>query len=82
VPYAVVFPYRKMGQSITTFRVDPTAGRFGPFAGQLFLGDYSLSLVMRATTEKVDGVWQGACYQFREGLGNGILAVEFSRGAT
>lgn len=78
VPYAVVFPYRKMGQSITTFRVDDTGGRFGPFAGQLFLGDYSLSVVMRATTELVDGVWQGACYPFREGLGNGILAVEFA----
>jgi len=78
VPYAVVFPYRKMGQSITTFRVDRSEGRFGPFAGQLFLGDYSLSLVMRATTELVDGVWQGACYPFREGFGNGILAVEFS----
>lgn len=78
VPYAVVFPYRKMGQSITTFRVDRTEGRFGPFTGQLFLGDYSLSIVMRATTELVDGVWQGACYPFREGLGNGILAVEFS----
>ncbi|MCA8965010.1 MAG: hypothetical protein H6838_18750 [Planctomycetes bacterium] len=78
VPYAVVFPYRKMGQSITTFRVDDTEGRFGPFAGQLFLGDYSLSCVMRATTELVDGVWQGACYPFREGLGNGILACEFS----
>ena len=77
VPYAVVFPYRRMGQSITTFRVDRSDGRFGPFAGQLFLGDYSLSLVMRATTELVDGVWQGACYPFREGLGNGILAVEF-----
>ena len=79
VPYAVVFPYRRMGQSITTFRVDRTAGRFGPFTGQLFLGDYSLSLVMRATTELVDGVWQGACYPFREGLGNGILAVEFGQ---
>jgi len=78
VPYSIVFPYRRMGQSITTFRVDRTEGRFGPFAGQLFLGDYSLSLVMRATTELVDGVWQGACYPFREGLGNGILAVEFS----
>ncbi len=33
---------------------------------------------MRATTELVEGVWQGACYPFREGLGNGILAVEFS----
>ena len=78
VPYAVVFPYRRMGQSITTLRVDRSEGRFGPFAGQLFLGDYSLSLVMRATTELIDGVWQGACYPFREGFGNGILAVEFS----
>ncbi|MBL8898152.1 MAG: hypothetical protein JNM84_11020 [Planctomycetes bacterium] len=79
VPYSVVFPYRKMGQSITTFRIDESQGRFGPFAGQLFLGDYSLSLVMRATTELVDGVWQGACYPFREGFGTGILAVEFTR---
>lgn len=78
VPYAVVFPYRKMGQSITAFRVDTTEGRFGPFHGQIFVGDFALSVVMRATTEKVDGVWQGACYPFREGLGNGILAVEFS----
>src|SRR5690606_30129119 len=30
VPYAVVFPYRKMGQSITAHRVDISAGRFGP----------------------------------------------------
>ncbi|MCB9877844.1 MAG: hypothetical protein H6835_09605 [Planctomycetes bacterium] len=78
VPYAVVFPYRRMGQSITGFRVDRSRGRFGPFAGQLFVSDYSLSLVMRATTEQVRGVWQGACYPFREGLGNGILAIEFS----
>ncbi len=80
VPYAVVFPYRKMGQSITTFRVDRTGGRFGPFEGQLFVGDFALSVVMRATTELVDGVWQGACYPFREGFGNGILALEFTRG--
>lgn len=78
VPYAVVFPYRRMGQSITTFRVDRCEGRFGPFTGQLFLGDFSLSIVMRATTEQVDGVWQGACYPFREGFSTGILAVEFS----
>jgi hypothetical protein len=77
VPYAVVFPYRKMGQSITGFRVDRSNGKFGPFAGQLFVGDFSLSVVMRATTELVDGVWQGACYQFREGFSTGILALEF-----
>jgi hypothetical protein len=78
VPPAVVFPYRKMGQSVTCFRPDRTEGRFGPFTGQLFVGDFSLSIVMRATTELVDGVWQGACYPFREGFGTGILALEFS----
>ncbi len=78
VPPAVVFPYRKMGQSITGFRPDRTEGRFGPFTGQLFVSDFSLSVVMRATTELVDGVWQGACYPFREGFSTGILALEFS----
>ena len=78
VPYAVIFPYRKMGQSISGFRVDRTGGKFGPFAGQIFVGDYSLSCIMRATTEKINGVWQGACYPFREGLGTGLLAIQFS----
>lgn len=80
VPPAVVFPYRKMGQSVTCFRPDRTEGRFGPFAGQLFVADFSLSIVMRATTELVDGVWQGACYPFREGFGTGLLALEFGPG--
>lgn len=33
---------------------------------------------MRATTEQVNGVWQGACYPFREGLSTGILNVIFT----
>jgi hypothetical protein len=78
VPYAVVFPYKKMGRSISAFEVCRAEGRFGPFDGQLFLGDYTLSLVMRATTELVNGVWQGACYPFREGLATGILSVHFT----
>jgi hypothetical protein len=67
-----------MGRSISGFRLNKTGGKFGPFDGQLFLGDYSLSLVMRATTEQINGVWQGACYPFREGLATGIMNVEFS----
>ena len=78
-PYAVVFPYIRMGRSITGFVVDGTKGKFGPFADQMFLGDYTQSLIMRATTEKVNGVWQGACYPFREGLSTGILNVAFTK---
>jgi hypothetical protein len=78
VPYAVVFPYKKMGRSISAFEVCRAEGKFGPFDGQMFLGDYTLSIVMRATTELVNGVWQGACYPFREGLATGILSVHFT----
>jgi glucose/arabinose dehydrogenase len=77
-PYAVVFPYIRMGRSITGFTIDRTEGRFGPFEDQIFIGDYTLSIVMRATTEQVDGVWQGACYPFREGFSTGILNVHFT----
>jgi hypothetical protein len=79
-PYAVIFPYIRMGRSITGFTVDNSKGKFGPFAGQMFLGDYTLSIIMRATTEQVNGVWQGACYPFREGLSTGILNVAFTPG--
>ena len=77
-PYAVIFPYIRMGRSITGFTINRTKGEFGPFEDQMFLGDYTLSLVMRATTEQVNGVWQGACYPFREGLSTGILNVQFT----
>ncbi len=80
VPSAVVFPYIRMGRSITGFDVNRTKGKFGPFEDQLFLGDYTLSIIMRATTEQINGVWQGACYPFREGLSTGILNVVFTPG--
>ena len=78
VPPAVKFPYIKMGRSISGFRLAQTGGKFGPFDGQLFLADYSLSIIVRATTEQVNGVWQGACYPFREGLATGLMNVEFT----
>ncbi len=78
VPYAVVFPYKRMGRSISGYMVDRTGGQFGPFENQIFIGDFSLGVVMRATTEKVNGVWQGACYPFREGFDTGLLAVQFT----
>ena len=39
----VWFPYRKMGQSATDVLCDTTEGKFGPFAGQLFVGEFTLS---------------------------------------
>ena len=78
VPYAVIFPYIRMGRSISGFVVNRTKGKFGPFEDQIFIGDYTQSIVMRATTEKINGVWQGACYPFREGFSTGILNLQFT----
>ena len=77
-PYAVIFPYIRMGRSLGGFVINNTKGKFGPFENQIFIGDYTQSIIVRATTEKVNGVWQGACYPFREGLSTGILNVQFT----
>jgi hypothetical protein len=81
-PPAVIFPYIRMGRSISGFVVNRTQGKFGPFEDQLFLGDYTLSVIMRATTEKINGIWQGACYPFREGLSTGVLNIHFTPGGS
>ncbi len=78
VPPAVIFPYIKMGRSISGFHANKTQGKFGPFENQIFVGDYSLSIILRATTEKINGVCQGSCYLFRERLSTRIMHVEFS----
>jgi hypothetical protein len=52
---------------------DNSGGKFGPFAGQMFVADYTLSMVMRADMEKVKGVYQGACFPFRSGFSTGII---------
>lgn len=77
-PYAVIFPYIRMGRSISGFVINESMGKFGPFENQMFLGDYTQSIIMRATTEEINGVWQGACYPFREGLSTGILNIHFT----
>ncbi|MBS0264938.1 MAG: hypothetical protein JSS02_23600 [Planctomycetes bacterium] len=77
-PPSILFPYGKMGQSASGIAVDQSAGKFGPFAGQMFVGDQTFSTVMRCALEKVDGHFQGACFPFREGFGSGTLALEMS----
>lgn len=78
IPPAVGFPYNKMGQSASGIANDFTAGKFGPFGNQLFVGDQTWSTVMRVFLEKVNGVYQGVCFPFREGLASGTLSLEFA----
>lgn len=75
---SVWFPYRKMGQSAADVTLDDTGGRFGPFAGQLFVGDQFSASVMRVDLELVEGHWQGACFPFLERLDCGVNRIEFA----
>jgi glucose/arabinose dehydrogenase/azurin len=70
---AVWFPHTVMGISTSSILVDSTRGAFGPFAGQLFVGDQGHSKIMRVALEKVNGVYQGAVFAFREGFMSGVF---------
>ncbi len=74
---AIYFPYGVMGQSASQPLWDNTGGKFGPFAGQMFIGDQTKSTVMRVALEKVAGEYQGACFPFRTGLQCGVNRIEF-----
>jgi hypothetical protein len=78
VPPAIWFPYGRMGQSASEPVWDTSAGKFGPFAGQCFVGDQTKSIVMRVALEKVDGEYQGACFPFRAGMQCGVNRLAFA----
>src|SRR5262249_55864208 len=65
------------GESASERVWDTTGGRFGPFAGQCFVGDQTKSNVMRVCLEKVNGRYQGACFPFRSGFQCGINRLAF-----
>jgi hypothetical protein len=76
-PPCIWFPYGRMGQSASEPIWDTTGGKFGPFAGQCFVGDQTRSNIMRVYLEKINGRYQGACFPFRSGFQCGINRLEF-----
>jgi glucose/arabinose dehydrogenase len=67
---AVWIPY-SWARSINGVVYDRTAGKFGPFAGQFFLAELMFGgAIVRASLEKVNGEYQGACFPF---WGPGLL---------
>jgi len=80
---AVWFPYKKMGQSASDILLDDTGGGFGPFAGQLFVGDQTYASIFRVFLEKVTGAdgreeYQGACFPFKQGFASGVHRMVFT----
>lgn len=75
-PPSVWFPHTIMGISTSDILlIDNDA--FGPFEGQLLVGDQGHSKIMRVFQEKVKGVYQGACFPFREGFSSGVLRLKW-----
>lgn len=71
---AIWFPHTIMGISTSDVMVVPEVW---PFAGQLLVGDQGHSKIMRVYQEKINGVYQGICFPFREGFASGLLRMEW-----
>jgi cytochrome c551/c552 len=56
---------------------DDTQGKFGPFAGQVFVGDQGQSKITRVVMEKVNGEFQGVAFDFRSGFQSGVLRMNW-----
>jgi hypothetical protein len=78
VPPAVWLPYNKMGRSATDVQVIDQDGKFGPFDGQLLVGEFTNSAVNRVFLEKVDGEYQGACFPFLQGFPAAVVRLSFA----
>ncbi len=79
---AVWFPHTLMGISTADVIEDTFAGKFGPFDGQMFVGDQGHSKIMRVFLEKINGKYQGICFPFREGFQSGILRMRWGLDAS
>lgn len=76
---AVWLPYGVHGVSTSELIMDETNGGFGPFTGQVFVGDQGQSNIMRIVLEKVKGEYQGASIGFRSGFQSGVLRMAFDK---
>jgi cytochrome c551/c552 len=74
---AVWLPHGILGISNSEILKDETAGKFGPFAGQIFVGDQGQSKIMRVVMEEVKGELQGVAFDFRSGFQSGVLRMNW-----
>jgi cytochrome c551/c552 len=71
---AVWLPHAILGISNTEIVKIPK-GSFGPFEGQLLVGDQGQSMLSRVFLEKVNGEYQGAAMAFRSGFSSGVIRL-------
>jgi cytochrome c551/c552 len=74
---SVWLPHGILGISNAEILQDETAGKFGPFAGQIFVGDQGQSKIMRVVLEEVKGALQGVAFDFKQGFQSGVLRMNW-----
>jgi len=73
----IMFPHNRVANSPGNPAWDLTKGKFGPYAGQLLIGDQTQSNLLRVVMQNVDGVDQGSVMPFFEGLESGVMRPLF-----
>ncbi len=74
---AAWLPHGILGISTSEITQIPE-GNFGPFEGQLLVGDQGQSKITRVFLEKVKGEYQGAAFDFRSGFRSGVLRMAWA----
>jgi glucose/arabinose dehydrogenase len=74
-PPAVWFP-RSVSMSASGFVTIPDEG-FGPFGGQLLVGEFQLGTVLRVSLEKINGEWQGTVWPWLSGFSGAVNRLAF-----
>jgi cytochrome c551/c552 len=74
---AVWLPYGFLGIS-TSEPITIPEKAFGPFGGQVLVGDQGMSIIARVFLEKVNGQYQGAAFPFRSGFNSGVVRLAWA----
>lgn len=76
----ILFPHERMAHSPTQIIMDNTGGRFGPFSGQMLVGEMDFPRLLRILPDEVAGQLQGATVPFfdKAGLHKGNHRLAFA----
>jgi hypothetical protein len=72
----IMFPHNRVANSPGN-PAWVTGDKFGPFKGQMFIGDQTQSNLLRVVVESVDGGEQGSVMPFFDGLESGVMRPVF-----
>lgn len=74
---AVYLPHGVLGISSAEILTIPK-GQFGPFEGQVLVGDQGQSKISRIYLEKINGEYQGVAWDFVSGFKSGVLRMSWA----